>query len=594
MIKVIKTIFITVLSLAAIYISFASLFSTAKTGQINIPKSAATAITSFEITPVVDIDSQPLQDNPDLYQYNDPGSVVNIYVTVRRGDSLSNTDHTWSEINDLTKYLFGAPINEVVAQQAEAIVQFGNENGPLAGEVGFGAGVPNATIQIRGALTSLAAQRSYKVELYPGAGKWRGQSTINLNKHPYDNTRVRNKLSFDLLQQVPNMTSLQTQFVHLYVRDETTDRPSQAFVDYGLFTQIEQPNKKFLRNHLLDPDGQLYKANLFEFHRYPDQIRLADDPSYDVGAFSSILESKGNMDHTKLIRMLDEVNNPNIPIDQTFKQYFNSDNYFTWLAYNILVGNVSAVNQNFYLYSPHNGNKWYFLPWDYDGAFSLQDHPDMTQSSYAPWQNGVSNYWSAVLPNRLLRVPEYRQALDDKINEVRGILTPERIKSMLAVYKKAVDPYVTSMPDLEYLQGSLNSRDLEFELLSGDIQTNYDLYLESLKKPMPFLMGTPTVADGKLDFTWDASYDFGGQDITYDFAVSTDWEFKNIVTQSDLTNLTEIQIDMLTPGTYFWRVDAKNESGGIQAPYEYYIDADSVNHYGVKYFYITPDGKLLE
>ena len=165
---------------------------------------------------------------------------------------------------------------------------------------------------------------------------------------------------------------------------------------------------------------------------------------------------------------------------------------------------------------------------------------------------------------------------------------------MLDVYKKTVDSYVTRMPDLEYLQGTLKTRDLEFELLPSDIQTNYNQYLESVKKPMPFNMGTPTVADGKLNFTWDASYDFGSPDITYDFAVSTDWEFKNILTQSKLTNTTKFQMKMLKPGTYFWRVTAENPSGQTQVPYSYYEDDNSIRHYGTNYLYITPDGQLLQ
>jgi hypothetical protein len=66
------------------------------------------------------------------------------------------------------------------------------------------------------------------------------------------------------------------------------------------------------------------------------------------------------------------------------------------------------------------------------------------------------------------------------------------------------------------------------------------------------------------------------------------------VTESKLTNVTETQIDMLKPGTYFWRVIAKNTSGETQVPYSYYEDANSINHYGIKYLYITPDGQVLE
>jgi spore coat protein H len=594
MVKVIRTIFVVVISLFAIYISLSSL-SSAQSPTINgkLPKAAATAIDVFVKGSAVNIDDQPFHDNSNVYQYDNPGSVITMYVTVRKGNSSDHTDFTWNQINDFTRNFYTTDPS-AIAEAADAILQVGDESGPLSGEVGYGAIAPNATIQLRGNTASPIAQESYKIVLQTSAGKWRGLSTIDLNKHFNDDTRVRNKLNFDLLKLVPNMTSARTQFVHLYIKDETTDPQNDTFVDYGLFTQAEQLNTRFLRDHLLDRDGQLYKANAFDFRRYLDQIRLATDPLYDENAFSSILEVKGNKNDVKLVQMLDAVNNYNIPIEQTFSKYFDTDNYFTWLAYNILVGNVSTENQNFYLYSPHNGNKWYFLPWDYDGSFPLQNQPEISQNIYAPWQNGVLNYWAAVLPNRLLRIPEYRQTLDKKINIVKAILTPERIKSMLDVYKKAIDPYVTRMPDVEYLQGSLSSRDEQFNLLPEDIQNNYDLYLESLKKPMPFVMDTPTVANGKLNFTWDASYDFGGQNISYDFALSTDWEFKNIIAEDTLENVTQTQIDMLDPGTYFWRVTAENALGNSQVPYNYYEDANSINHYGVKYLYITPDGQVLD
>ena len=593
MVKIIRTVFVVVISLFAVYISIISLTSQQAPSDIKLPKAAATAIDAFVKGANSDIDSQPFKDNPNLYQNDEPGSVVTMYVTVRKGNSSDHTNFTWSQINDFTKYFFQVDPS-VAPDAADAILQIGDESGPLPDQVGYGTVVPNATIQLRGNTASPIAQESYKIVLQTNAGRWRGLSTIDLNKHFNDDTRVRNKLNFDLLKLVPNMTSIRTQFVHLYIKDQTSNPPNDAFVDYGLFTQAEQPNTRFLRDRLLDRDGQLYKADDFEFQRYPDQIRQTTDPLYNENAFSSILEIKGNKNNTKLIQMLDDVNNYNIPIEETFTKYFDSDNYFTWLAYNILVGNVTTENQNFYLYSPHNGNKWYFLPWDYDASFPLQNQPDFIQNAYAPWQNGVSNYWAAVLPNRLLRVPEYRQILDDKINLVKGILTPDRIKSMLNIYKKTIEPFVTRMPDIEYLPGSLSSRDQEFDLLPGDIQNNYELYLESLKKPQPFAMGATKIVNDKFDFTWAVAYDFSGSDITYDFAVSTDWEFKDVVAQQSIRNLTEAQIDKLDPGTYFWRVTAKNALGNTQVPYNYYEDANSINHYGVRYLYVTPDGKLLE
>lgn len=81
---------------------------------------------------------------------------------------------------------------------------------------------------------------------------------------------------------IDEMMSLRTTFVHLYVKD-TTAGGSGQFVDYGLYTQVEQLNKTALKTHGLDKNGHLYKINLFEFFRYEDVIRMADDPLYDLG-----------------------------------------------------------------------------------------------------------------------------------------------------------------------------------------------------------------------------------------------------------------------------------------------------------------------
>ncbi len=285
-----KSIFrVITLILAALFLIYISIVSVSTSAAVDENMTVGTLIAASPVggagTQRRSIDDLPLQDNLAIYQSDDPGSVVTLFLTIKQGNSSDGTDHTWEQINDFTKY-WGLNDQTVVPEKTEAVVQFGDENGPLPGEVGYGALTPNASIQVRGAVLSLAPQKSYKVELFDSAGTWRGQSTINLNKHVFDNARYRNKLSFDLLKGVPNMLSFRTQFVHVYVKDETLDPPQIEFVDYGLFTQVEQPNKRYLESRFLDSEGQLYKANDFEFYRYPDQIRPINEPLYDKDIFS--------------------------------------------------------------------------------------------------------------------------------------------------------------------------------------------------------------------------------------------------------------------------------------------------------------------
>ena len=54
---------------------------------------------------------------------------------------------------------------EVERYQVNGLLQVGDEDGPVVGEVGYGESVPNATVQIRGQTSSRNAQKNYKIEL---------------------------------------------------------------------------------------------------------------------------------------------------------------------------------------------------------------------------------------------------------------------------------------------------------------------------------------------------------------------------------------------------------------------------------------------
>jgi len=565
-------------------------------GQLDVQALLATPtplpVVKIRIEKSPDINELPLRDNMNLYQYDDPDSVVHMYLTVRRGNKADNTDHSWQEVNDFTKFFF-IDMQHVEVGRAEAILQVGDEKGPVVGELGYGATLPNAVVQVRGNTASRVAQKSYKIELFDMAGEWRDQSTIALNKHIDDYIRARNKLCFDLMIGMPGMVTLRTQFVHLFVKDETTDPPADTFVDYGLFTQIEQPNQRFLRNHLLDPDAQFYKTYMFEFERYPEKLRLADDPLYDEAEFSTIMEIKSNRDHSKLIQMLEDVNNWAIPIEQTFDKYFDAENYFYWMAYNILIGNIDTGSQNFYLYSPQNGQKWYFIPWDYDGALFRLEREYYGNSPYLYYERGIATYWPTVLHKRVLMQEKYRAMLDDAVHELMKTLTPERISAMLAEYKKVTDQFVFVYPDVLHMRVTSPDYEKQFEIIPQEIQVNYQLYLESLEAPMPFYLGEARVIGDSLRFNWEDAYDFDARDITYVFTLARDWTFEEVISEQRLTNLIETKVDIPGVGQYFWKVVAYNENGKMMLPFDYYRDAEGDRHDGMKSFYLIPDGKVL-
>lgn len=536
------------------------------------------------------VEDYQLRDNDAVYEDDDEDSIVTMYLTVRKGNSAENTDHTWTEVNTYSKYWYEE--NNINQYAVEGILQIGDENGPIPGELGYGETVPNTIVKIRGQTSTMRNQKNYKIEIKDGKGEWRGQQTINLNKHVSEGTRFINKLAYDLMKDIPEMMSARTQFVHLYVKDET-EGINNVFEDYGLYTQVEQINKRYLKTHGLDSNGQLYKAEFFEFFRYEDAIKLSTDPTYDLDVFEDYLEVKGDSDHTKLIEMLEDVNDYSIPIEDTVEKWFDTENLFYWMGFHILMGNVDTQSRNYYLYSPLNVNKFYFISWDNDGSFnSLQDELRGQVSSEGSWMYGISNYWGNVLYQRLFKNEDYRNQLTQTMDILRTqYLTEDKINSLINMYRYVVKPYVYSMPDIIYAPFTEEEYESMANGIAGEIEKNYNTYLLSLEKPMPFYIGTPELIDGNLRFIWDAAYDFDNEDITYSVEIASDYLFQNVLYSQLNQRIPQIEISPLPAGQYFVRIRATNESGQTQDAFDYY-NIDGRRIWGTRCFYVLPDGSI--
>ena len=538
-----------------------------------------------------EIDQVHLRDKDSLYENDEDTSVVTMYLTVSKGNSSENTDHTWKEINSYSTYDYEEM--GVERYQTAALLQVGDENGPVEGMVGYGENVPNATVQIRGQTSSRNAQKNYKIELKKNKGTWRGQRTINLNKHMTEGMRFRNKLAYDLLKGIPQLIGLRTQFVHLYVKDTTDGSADSEFKDYGLYTQVEQLNKTGLKNHGLDSNGQLYKINYFEFYRNEDVIKLQSDPTYDSTAFEELLETKGNTDNSKLIKMLDAVNDYSIPIDTILEDYFDEENLTYWMGFQILMGNVDTQNRNMYLYSPLNSDTWYFIPWDNDNCLMRSEYNMTGFSDHKSWESGISNYWGNLLFQRCLKSDHFRQKLDEAILDLKEYLSEERLGTMIENYKTVVKSYLYEMPDEFYAPLTSEQYDEIAAALPKEIEQNYQLYVESLSKPMPFYIGVPETDGEKMKITWDPSYSFDAEDITYSVEVAKDYLFQDVIYSQEGLQIPETQVSLPEAGQYFIRVRAFNEEGDAQDAFDYYV-TDEGKHYGMKCIYVTEDGQIEE
>lgn len=514
---------------------------------------------NVDIMPTESIEEVGMIEDTSVYDADDPSSIVYFYVTVQKGDKGSDTDHTFQEVNNVVRFMNDSHVaNDVYAR---AIVQVGDETGPQPGMLGYGAEKANASIRIRGNSSTVRPQKSYKLALDDEAGLWRGQSNIALNKSAFDVTRMKNKLYFDMLREVEHVPSIRTQFVRLFIKDETSGKTS--FEDYGLYTQAEVPSKKYLGNHGLDREGYLYKAIAFNFEP-SDGLKNFSDPDFDQVAFDRVLSCKGRQDNEKLIELVELVNDRSVDINEIIGKYIDRDNYITWLAYNILVANIDTTIQNFYLYSPVNSQKWFFVPWDGDNMLHVkEDEMEGLTASCGNWQHGISNYWGVILHQRFLKNETNRKELAAKVDELHEIINRESVDALVREYNETIEPYVMAMPDIYHLGHTKEERD---EILSGlgqEVEDSYQKFYDSLEELMPFFMyGTEQTTD-EVIFSWGEAYDFDNQTITYHLMVSETPDMAEPAISEDNLSVLEYRTstDVLEPGTWYWKVTAQTEDG---------------------------------
>lgn len=539
--------------------------------------------------------SYELEDKSSLYE-GDDNSVVTMYLTVGKGNEDDGTNHTWAEVNNYSLSYYEN--NGIVAPyMCEAVLQVGDDNGPIKGEFGYGVTAANATVQLRGEGASEQDQKSYRITIKEGKGKWEKQKVVALNKHAGDPLRITNKLAYSLMEGIPGMMSARTRFVHLYVKDKTEGEDG-LFVDYGLYTQVEQINKTYLKNHGLDGDGQLYKAEDFDWERHEDSIQSAASDSFDQAAFEQYLEIKGdNNDHTKLIAMLEAVNDDSKNIGDVLDTYFDRENLYSWLAFHMLTGNKVTSTGSYYLYSPQMLDKWYFISWNNSDAFQ-EIFTRMRTEDYSPsWNTGIFTYINSKLFSRIFQDKTCRQEFAAVVEMLYSDhLTAEKINAEAETLMEAAQSYIYSLPDSLHVKVMPQEQEAIVKSLAAEVENNYQSFRESLDQPWPFHILEPETGSGKLTLRWEESWLYQDpeqeeeENVVYSVELSDSYSFADCIVDETAVSGTSLTVDELPPGQYFIRIRSRTASGYSQDAYEYYRTEQGTTIYSTQCFYIHEDG----
>lgn len=527
--------------------------------------------------------SPPLVDNDALYGDDAADiAVEDLFITVLpqmiAGEETANT---FAKMNAITDHDQPAPEFPAIVSSTPDFAPAANSTTvqPTSTEPATSF---NATITLRGQSSILSKEKSYKIKFNKNGGNWHGFTDLFLNKHPFDHSRIRNKIAFDILEAVPNINSLRTRWVHLMVKD-TTSGNDTSFRDYGLYEFIERTDKNYLKARNLDENGVVFKANEFEFFRYENVIKAADDPGFDAVRFSQMLELKAGdpaLANSKLIRMLTDLNNYNLDIDEVLDRYFNRENYFTYKATQILMGNFDSMDRNFYLYSPHDSLTWYFLPWDYDGSFYYNLHTDYQDNVDQLF--GVSLYWGIVLDKRVFSKPNNVEELNRKIDEVYSQINCTFMSYEIDKYMPIAEKY--SLADIvKYEKIPPKQFYVEIERIRYAIELSRFYYYSTLENPMPVYLGNVEKTDDGYLFPWSDSYDLQSDPFSYKIQISLTPRFEDddIVYEKSRITSNFYMLKNLDPGTYFWRVLITDSKNNTQRPFDWLVE-DGIYYYGLK------------
>lgn len=304
------------------------------------------------------------------------------------------------ELGSVHVYTTQLPVYSLYLDQAR--INYLNDNPwdktPQDGGITIaGQSFPSVGLRYRGDSALWLWKKNWKVEFPKGTGyfdqEWGYErDELNLNAECVDPTMMREKLSYDLMEDM-GLLAPRARFIHLRLND----------VYQGLYVDVEDPDKRFLASRGVPNGGAIYKPQWCIM-----DVQGDGSPAAYVGPFDK--KTREAEPYDDLAALIWDINN----VWQAgncwaaFKATFDEERFLQYMVANTLVSDGDQLGKNYILYHEDQvSDQWMVIPWDYDlswghhytseyGLFCepmFYDTPlDMGgyQSTYAAWR-GVNN-----------------------------------------------------------------------------------------------------------------------------------------------------------------------------------------------------------
>jgi hypothetical protein len=240
-----------------------------------------------------------------------------------------------------------------------------------------------------------------------------GVKKLNFSNGMFDESLMREDLAYEIFADAGNPAS-RTSHINLYL---TVPGVHDRLL-LGIYTMVEQVDKRYLADRFSDNDGNLYKSGDFRA-----DLTWQGEDKEDYRERYDKKTNEVEDDWSDLIHFIDVLNNtPDDQFQSEIEQVFNVDGFLSYLAANTVLANMDSIagrKANYYLYNNPETGLFEFLPWDLNMAFGRFGNIDsnVTLDIYNPTTG--EDRTGHVIVDRVLSVPDYIEVYEARI---RGLI----------------------------------------------------------------------------------------------------------------------------------------------------------------------------
>jgi spore coat protein CotH len=275
---------------------------------------------------------------------------------------------------------------------------------------------------------------SIKLDYTIGSQNVDGYETLKLSNIWRDPSCIREVLAYEIARKYT--TAPQANFTNVSVNGTL----------YGLYTNVENINKDFIKNHYWEDNGAFFKGETVQGppgagcpgFQPPSGAPIWGYLNSDTICYEKYYELKSDYGYVDVMNMLDTLNNTPTAIEEVL----NIDRHIWSIAFSNTFANLDSplnIAHNYYIYKDVSGRFNHIL-WDVNlcfGTFGMGDAPNtlVGMQQLDPYFNSNSDFpiIQQVLENNTYRNMYFAHMRTFLLENIANDLYSDRIDSMQAI-----------------------------------------------------------------------------------------------------------------------------------------------------------------